>query len=194
MSPGGRTGLCVGDPMAPRFFIGPARWLAPDSGLTATERLVLAVLCQWTSKDTGECFPSIATVAAHAAISETSVRKAMGGLVKHGAVSIRRRKDEQGVWQSNIYLILGFDPPPEAKKWGTSRGEVGVPQQVKGGTSNDGGTVPREANPNVVTTDTPLDVSDDPNLTIETLPDGTQRLGSVIYRDRSRLDPPPFVR
>lgn len=96
--------------MAPRFFFGPARWLQPDSGLTAYERLVLAVLCQWTNKSTGECFPTIASVAAHASLSESSVHRAVAGLAKHGAIKIRQRRKPDGSPDSSVYFILGFDP------------------------------------------------------------------------------------
>ena len=81
--------------MAPRFAFVPARWLAPDSGLTPTDRLTLCVLCQWVNRESGECFPSVATIAAHAALSENSVRSAIKRLVVLGAVQVERELSPQ---------------------------------------------------------------------------------------------------
>lgn len=112
--------------MPPRFFFGPARWLQPDSGLTANERLVLAVLCQWTHKSTGECFPAIATIAASAAISRSSVKRAIVGLSGHGAITVRQRRRADGSPDSSVYLILGFDPTPAELEGGVgSQGTEG---------------------------------------------------------------------
>lgn len=155
--------------MAPRFFIGPARWLAADSGLNAHERLVLAVLCQWTSKTTGECFPSVATIAGCAAICENSVRKAIAGLTKHGALRVRHRHTKSGRQLSPMYLVIGFDPPPER----------GV-HPVKGRGSSRGIRPPHGVNPNVVTDNNPLNDGE----FIRTDNDGTVWLGQTPYRSR----------
>lgn len=136
-------------PMAPRFAFVPARWLAPDSGLTSSDRLTLCVLCQWVNRESGECFPSVATIAAHAAMSENSVRAAVRRLVEVGAVTVERRKDATGESASNLYTILGYDPPAK-KEGGTSTIEVPVPQPLKGGTATGVQTVPQPLHPNVV--------------------------------------------
>jgi hypothetical protein len=79
--------------MAPRFAFVPARWLAADSGLKPADRLTLCVLCQWVNRESGECFPSIATIAAHAALSENTVRAALRRLEKVGALEVKPRTD-----------------------------------------------------------------------------------------------------
>lgn len=154
--------------MAPRFFFGPAKWFQPEQGLTAHEKLVLAVLCQWTSSDSGECFPSIATIAAHSSLCENSVRKAIAGLVENGAVTLRQRRTESGKQMSTVYLIMGYDPPKTGvhpvKGRGASRGTRGV----------------HRVNPNVVSTNNPLDNGD----FVRTDKDGTVWLGNTPYRSR----------
>lgn len=156
--------------MAPRFFFGPARWLAPDSGLTANERLVLAVLCQWTSRQEGECFPRILTIAAHAALSEASVKRALRGLVAHGAVRVTHRQKADGSPDSSVYLVLGFDPPQKVGV-GSNRPHGGV-RNGRGVGSN---------RPDNVLTDNSVSFQDD---FIHTDEDGTVWLGNTPYRDR----------
>jgi hypothetical protein len=157
--------------MAPRFFIGPALWLAPDSGLTANERLVLAVLCQWTSREEGECFPSISTIAASAALSDASVKRAIRGLVGHGTIQVTHRRKANGAPDSSLYLVLGFDPLPK-KGEGSNRPHGGVK-----GTRGVGSVGPT----NVFTDNTPFNGTD----FIRTAEDGTVWIGNTPYRDRS---------
>ncbi len=116
---------------------------------------MLCVLCQWVNKDSGQCWPSVATIASHAAISEGSVRTAIKALEEAGAVITERRKTEPGTTaggeskplnQSNLYTVLGYDPKPG----GTSMVEVGVLQGLKGGTSKGGVGVPQPLHPNTV--------------------------------------------
>lgn len=141
--------------MAPRFAFVPARWLAPDSGLDPSDRLTLCVLCQWVNRESGECFPSVATIAAHAALSENTVRTAIKRLAQAGALRVDRRRDIQGDSASNLYTILGYDPPQKKEGEGTSTIAVPVPQPLQGGTSMNGVGVPQPLNPNVVTTNNP---------------------------------------
>ena len=151
--------------MAPRFAFVPARWLAPDSGLTPTDRLTLCVLCQWVNRESGECFPSVATIAAHAALSENSVRSAIKRLVVLGAVQVERRKDSHGDSASNLYTIIGYDPPLGKGARGTATVEVPVLQPLQDGTSTDGFEVPQPLKPNVVTetNDVPARAAGDPD-------------------------------
>ena len=97
--------------MAPRFSIAPARWFLPDSPLSSTDRLVLSVLCIWTNRDTGQCFPKIRTLVECAKVSERSVRASIGHLESFGAISVQRRYDDTGRSTSNLYTVLGYDPP-----------------------------------------------------------------------------------
>jgi hypothetical protein len=78
----------------------------------------MAVLCQWTHKTTGECFPSIATIAAHAAISVSSVKRAIVALSKKGAIKVKQRRKPDGSPDSSVYYILGFDPTPAEMEGG----------------------------------------------------------------------------
>lgn len=109
--PSEAQGLSLCDAMAtPRFAFIPARWLAPDSPLTANERLVLSVLCLWTNSRTAECFPSVATIAAHCQLSERTVQRAIPALVKAGAIVCEhRRNGDKNL--PNLYTVIGYDPP-----------------------------------------------------------------------------------
>jgi len=98
--------------MAPRFAFVPARWLAFDSPLAASDRLVLCVLCQWVNRERGDCFPSIGSIAGCAKLSENTVRKSLTALERAGALKIERgRRDRAGDCAPNLYTVLGFDPP-----------------------------------------------------------------------------------
>jgi hypothetical protein len=97
--------------LTPRFFRGPVRWLAPDSGLSKTQRLVLMVLCIWTDRSTGECYPRVETVAAYAGLCERTVRTALAALARAGAITIVRRRTEEGLSISSIYTVKGFEAP-----------------------------------------------------------------------------------
>ena len=133
--------------MAPRFAFVPARWLAADSGLVAADRLVLCVLCQWVNRESGECFPSVSTIADHSKLGENTIRASIKRLVEVGAVAVERRKDEKGDPASNLYTVLGYDPPAGR---GTSIQRVPVPQIGGYGGSNQTDGVPQSRHPNVV--------------------------------------------
>lgn len=104
--------LSVSSMASPRFSFVPARWLAPDAPLNASARLVLCVLCQWVNSRSGECWPSITTIAEHAKLSLNTVRQAVRDLEKAGALIVRRgRTDAKGDPTSHLYTIVGYDPP-----------------------------------------------------------------------------------
>lgn len=143
--------------MAPRFAIVPACWLAADSGLNPSERLTLCILCIWVNRETEQCFPSIATIAAHAALSETTVRGAIRKLVAIGALEVQRRRDAQGDSDTNLYTVLGYDRPVKGSKGGTSpvavppaSPEVPVPRLAGDRTATEPSEVPQPPHPNVV--------------------------------------------
>lgn len=166
--------------MAPRFAFVPARWLAPDSGLAPSDRLTLCVLCQWVNRESGECWPAVATIAAHAALSENTVRASLKKLVEVGAVTVQRRRDSHGDPDTNLYTILGYDPP--AKKGGTSATAVPVLQPLQGGTATGVFEVPQPLHPNVVKENKEVDV---PPL-VGVAPSGTASSGK-------RIQPPPYA-
>jgi hypothetical protein len=117
-------------PMALRFAFVPARWLAEDAPLNAFDRLTLCILCQWVNRERGECYPSVSTIARHAKISESSVRRSIRRLVEVGALEMRAQMDPAGDPGSNIYTILGYDPPD--KKTHVSNGGGGTVPQTGG--------------------------------------------------------------
>ncbi len=82
------------------------------------------MLCQWVNRESNECFPSVATIAAHAAGHENSVRAAIKRLVSLGALQVERRKDPRGNNTSNLYTILGYDPAAKKGDKGTSAVEL----------------------------------------------------------------------
>lgn len=113
--------------MAPRFSIIPARWLADDSPLSPSARLVLSVLGQWANSGTGECFPTMLTIVGCAKLVRSTVRRSILELEKSGAIAVEPRLDEAGDFTSNKYVILGYDPPPkQPPKGGTPAGGGGV--------------------------------------------------------------------
>lgn len=136
--------------MAPRFFIGPARWLRPESPLTSSERLVLAVLCLFTNKQGGDCWPSVATIASHAHLAESTVHAALKGLKNHGVIRIRKRKKADGSPDSNLFIVMGFDPTSEELEDEVVRLPQGVVRLSEGGGPINRVGVVRLSDPNVV--------------------------------------------
>lgn len=169
--------------MAPRFFIGPARWLAEDSPLSANERLVLAVLCRWTNRTTGECFPALPTIAQCAGLSVRTVQRAILGLVKHKAVALRQRKGPNGAPMSSVYFVLGFDSTPAEMQGGGDRQTGGVvTNRHHRGVRRAGGVVsisPPNVNVNGNTEGEPSTA-----LSTRVDQDGTIWLGNTPYRSR----------
>lgn len=156
--------------MAPRFAIVPARWLAADSGLTPSDRLTLCILCIWVNRETEQCWPSVATIAAHAALSENTIRTALRRLVAFGALTVERRPTKEGDSDTNLYTILGYDPPVKGSKGGTATidpppATIAVPvlQPLNHRTSTDAVEVPQPLHPNVVKDNKEVDVPAPPS-------------------------------
>lgn len=130
--------------MAPRMFIGPAKWLHPDSGLGPMDKLVLAVICQWTNSES-QAFPAVRTIALYAGISDRSVQRSLKILARVGALLVERRmKHDKPENDSNIYTVLGFDPVRPRRRGGDT--------QSPGGGDKDGREVVTHSHPNVSTT------------------------------------------
>jgi hypothetical protein len=104
--------------MAPRFALVPARWLAPDSGLTSSDRLTLCVLCQWVNTHDTDCWPSIPVICAHARLTKKTVIASIRRLETVGALMVKRRKAKQGDSDTHLFTILGYDPKPKGEGWG----------------------------------------------------------------------------
>ena len=131
--------------MAPRFATVPGRWLDPESGLTAADRLTLTVLC-WHANKEDECWPSISRLSSCTKLGENTIRTSIKRLAEIGVLIVRRRTDEKGDPATNLYTVMGYDPP----KGGTSNQRVPVPQIGGEGTSNEQVEVPQIRHPNVV--------------------------------------------
>lgn len=62
--------------------------------------------------DTGECFPSHATLAAAMSCSTDTVQRAQAELERGDAIIVERRTDPAGDRTSNLYTVLTVDPRP----------------------------------------------------------------------------------
>ena len=71
---------------------------------TANEKLVYLVLADHTN-DSGECFPSLATLCAESLLSKPTVLKALKSLEDKGLIVKRRRKLDNGGASSNVYHV-----------------------------------------------------------------------------------------
>lgn len=104
---GGGRGFCHGDAaallvplMVPQFAVVPAEWFV-DSPLTPSQRLTLCALCFFKDKATGECWPSITTLAHVSGLSRPTVLKSLKVLAALGVIRIEKRKR-----QTSRYTVL----------------------------------------------------------------------------------------
>ena len=80
--------------------------------LPVKQKIVLLMLANRVSPDTGRCFPSIKGLSDDCGMSETSVKEAIRSLKDAGLVIAHERRIE-GVSLSNEYeLDMGKFPPP----------------------------------------------------------------------------------
>jgi hypothetical protein len=86
-----------------------------------TVRLVLVALACHMDNVTGECFPSVATVAARCALSERAVQKALRLAVESGWLTARERTRE-----TTVYVLAN---PPKGEP--RAPGERGAPGERK---------------------------------------------------------------
>ena len=85
-------------------FAAVPRWLIREAPLSGNALLVLIALAARENR-AGECWPSHATLAAEARMSEKSVRRALDELRDAGHVSWERRHREDGGKSSNHYRV-----------------------------------------------------------------------------------------
>jgi len=72
-----------------------------------------AVLQRYADRETGQCWPSVATMAATLRLSQTAVKKFLRHLAQLGVISIASRYTAAGDHSSNLYTV--HDPThPEA--------------------------------------------------------------------------------
>ncbi|MDR2896560.1 MAG: helix-turn-helix domain-containing protein, partial [Propionibacteriaceae bacterium] len=78
--------------------------------LTPQEMAVYVVL-SWRANEAGECWPSLATLAADACCSKSTVQRALEGLREKKAVRWERRTAGDGALTSSVYrLAIWRDP------------------------------------------------------------------------------------
>lgn len=108
--------------MASPFSIIP-NWLIRDTSLSGNELLVYIALLN-RANQYGIAWPSVATLAKEARISESSVHRTLKQLEQRGLVSRKRRKTPDGSNQSNMYHVTLFRDPPLNAPWyhGDTRG------------------------------------------------------------------------
>ena len=89
-------------------------WLVRESNISAYGLLVYVALTGRANR-TGECFPSMATLAKEARCSVTTARKAVKELQQAGLVQVTQRLLAEGIYdrnQSNFYRVnLTFSNP-----------------------------------------------------------------------------------
>jgi len=89
-----------------------------------------AVLQRYADRETGQCWPSVATMAATLRLSHTAVKKYLRHLAQLGLISIASRYTAAGDHSSNLYTV--HDPTkPEAL--------LRRRRQRRGGSCGDGG-------------------------------------------------------
>jgi len=73
--------------------------------LTATDVLVYATIARFADSQTGQAYPSRATIAGLARCSTSTVDRSIGTLVKAGFLSKQARRTKAGDPDSNLYLV-----------------------------------------------------------------------------------------
>lgn len=81
-------------------------WAAGQRCKTSAEKLVLVQLAYHANQETGRCNPSVSLLAAEASLSDSTVKRALRGLVEQGLVEIRSGRE--GFNTSNNYLLRWF--------------------------------------------------------------------------------------
>lgn len=73
------------------------------------KKLMMLALADFTNSDTGECFPSIPTLAKMLCINERNASAALHGLAKDNLIEIRHHDGMQtGTGKTNRYYFVGF--------------------------------------------------------------------------------------
>tara|TARA_R100000808_G_C2109869_1_gene124286 strand:- start:105 stop:875 length:771 start_codon:yes stop_codon:yes gene_type:complete len=82
-----------------------------DLHIPAQAIRLYAVLCRYADKDSGECFPSIKTLAGRMHTSSSTVKRALADLRNAGAItSVPRYDKTTGEQTSNLYTVLREKP------------------------------------------------------------------------------------
>lgn len=98
---------------------------------------VYAVLQRYADRTTGQCFPTVATIAQVLGLGHTCVKKYLGCLVRLGLIERAARTTAEGDPTSNLYTL--HDP--------TQRDAVQRRQRQRSGSPGDGGGSPDDPPP-----------------------------------------------
>jgi len=108
--------------------IAVMNWVWANSPTSGNERLVLLALADACSRDDGTgCWPSAATIARKANISDRSVRRVIARLEAAGQVEVHRGRGRAG--STNSYTVVMVIHSPGQK--------VTTPDSLSGGDSGD---------------------------------------------------------
>jgi hypothetical protein len=73
--------------------------------IKATSLRVYCVIRKHADSRTGKCFPSRRLIASKAFCSVSAVDRAIKELVEHRALTVAKRKSNNGDWSSNLYTV-----------------------------------------------------------------------------------------
>ncbi len=82
--------------------------LLKDKGLRPNEKLVLAVLLFHRNQKTGVCYPGLKRISEYTGLSCRTVQRSLAGLQAKGRIITRRRKTQEGDWDTNLYTVGGW--------------------------------------------------------------------------------------
>ncbi|MGN9917669.1 helix-turn-helix domain-containing protein [Micromonospora palomenae] len=106
--------------------------------LPKTERFVLLAIAAHTNYQTGEAFPSVATIAEHAGVSPRTVHRVLAKLVQLGRLVVRK---VAGI-ASNVYRVVVATVTPTTPGSAIPAGGSAIPGP---GSATEGGNLAREA-------------------------------------------------
>lgn len=92
-------------------------------------------LCRHADKDTGECWPSYATLAKETGMSRRRAIEVMKRLVKLELVSKAPREDDAGDATSNLYTLLDLNGGGEPRALGSAPDALQVGNEVHQGSA-----------------------------------------------------------
>lgn len=81
-------------------------WALSVEGLRPSEKFVLVVLSNYTSKKSKKSWPSFATLAKLTGLSRGTVIRCVSGLCKKGLLEVEKRQRENGSSSSNAYKVM----------------------------------------------------------------------------------------
>ena len=121
-------------------FVMVPNWLIDDSDLTLHELAVYMVLLRFRDHKTGECFPSLSTIADRARVSRETVKRTIPQLEKKGMVKVSRKK--QGTKNlPNLYRVAAPRAKAKTPSFAEAKETGGVSQTLPPVDNSAGGGV-----------------------------------------------------